>query len=114
MFLIISMYNITKFTKNYIYYYKNENLLNKISFYLQILLFLKQLLIKFTDPDIQTKKSRYPDPDSALTDSTFYYPDPDSAFPDIWIFGSDLGSNQFMTINNLQKKCEVYQKNIIL
>ncbi|WZZ37402.1 hypothetical protein YC2023_020803 [Brassica napus] len=37
----------------------------------------------------QTKKSRYPDPDSALTDPTFYYPDPDSASPDIRIFGSD-------------------------
>ncbi|WZZ37276.1 hypothetical protein YC2023_020677 [Brassica napus] len=47
------------------------------------------LLIKFTDSDIRTKKSRYPDPDSALTDPTFYYPDPDSASPDIRIFGSD-------------------------
>ncbi|WZZ57816.1 hypothetical protein YC2023_057923 [Brassica napus] len=47
------------------------------------------LLIKFTDPDIRTKKSRYPDPDLALTDPTFYYPDPDSASPDIRIFGSD-------------------------
>ena len=75
-----------------------------INFYIQILLFLKQLLIKFTDPDIQTKQSRYPDPDSALTDPifyypdpdsaltdpTFYYPDPDSASSDFRIFGSDL------------------------
>ena len=39
------------------------------------------------DPDIRTKKLRYPDP--ALTNPTFYYPDPDSAPPDIRIFGSD-------------------------
>ncbi|KAF2607225.1 hypothetical protein F2Q68_00046570 [Brassica cretica] len=32
---------------------------------------------------------RYPDPDPALTDPTFYYPDPDSAPPDIQIFRSD-------------------------
>ena len=41
------------------------------------------------DPDIRTKKSRYPDPDSVLTDLTFNNPDPDSASPDIRIFGSD-------------------------
>ncbi|WZY89270.1 hypothetical protein YC2023_046005 [Brassica napus] len=47
------------------------------------------LLIKLTDPDIQTKKSRYPDSDSALTDPTFYYADPES-----WIGSrSNLGSN---------------------
>ena len=50
---------------------------------------MKYLLIKLTDPDIRTKKLRYPDPDPALTDPTFYYPDPDSAPPDIRIFGSD-------------------------
>ena len=76
------------------YYYKNENILNKINFYIQILLFLKQLLIKLTDLDIQTKKLRYPDPDPALTDPTFYYPDSDSALPDFRIgSGSNLGSN---------------------
>ena len=41
------------------------------------------------DPDIRTKKLRYPDPDQGLTDPTFYYPDPDSVPPDIRIFGSD-------------------------
>ena len=50
---------------------------------------MKYLLIKPTDPDIRTKKLRYPDPDPVLTDPTFYYPDPDSAPPDIRIFGSD-------------------------
>ncbi|WZZ26659.1 hypothetical protein YC2023_010060 [Brassica napus] len=45
--------------------------------------------LKLTDPDIRTKKLRYPDPDPALTDPTFYYPDPDSAPPDIRIFESD-------------------------
>ncbi|WZZ16780.1 hypothetical protein YC2023_109869 [Brassica napus] len=47
------------------------------------------LLIKLTDLDIRTKKSRYPDPNPALTDPTFYYPDPDLAPSDIRIFGSD-------------------------
>ena len=50
---------------------------------------MKYLLIKLTDPDIRIKKLRYPDPDPALTDSTFYYQDPDSIPPDIRIFGSD-------------------------
>ena len=48
---------------------------------------MKYLLIKLTDPDIQTKKLRYSDPDSALTDPTFYYPDPDSVPPNIRISG---------------------------
>ena len=39
------------------------------------------------DPDIRTKKLKYPDP--PLTDPTFYYPDPDSAPPNIRIFGLD-------------------------
>ncbi|WZZ78850.1 hypothetical protein YC2023_099422 [Brassica napus] len=42
-----------------------------------------------TDPDIRTKKSRYPDLDPALVDPAFYYLDPDTAPPDIRIFGSD-------------------------
>ena len=32
MFSIISMYNIKNLYKLYIYYYKNENILNKINF----------------------------------------------------------------------------------
>ncbi|CAN7057955.1 unnamed protein product, partial [Brassica oleracea var. botrytis] len=48
-----------------------------------------KLLMKLTDSDIRTKKSRYPDPDPVLTDPTFYYPDPDSASLDIRLFGSD-------------------------
>ena len=50
---------------------------------------LEIVLIKLTDPDIQTKNLKYLDPDPALTDPTFYYPDPDSAPPDIRIFGSE-------------------------
>ena len=50
MFLIISMYNITKI---YIYYYKNENILNKVSFYIYILLF--EIIIS------KTYGSKHPD-----------------------------------------------------
>ena len=39
------------------------------------------------DPNIQTKKLKYPDPTS--TDPTFYYPYPDSAPPNIQNFESD-------------------------
>ena len=109
MFLIISMYNITNLHKIYIYYYKNENILNKISFYIQILLFLKQLLIKFTDPDIRTKKSRYPNPDSAFTDPTFYYPDPDSAFPDFRI-GSRIESGSQIKVPGLMLPIYIFDQ----
>ena len=34
------------------------------------------------DPEFQTKKSRYSDPDSVLMDPNFYYPNPDSP---LWI-----------------------------